>query len=131
MPIYEYECTSCGKRFEIKQKMSDPAITTCDQFSCEKAQPVTKVISPPAIMFKGSGWYVTDYSDKFKEGKQTNDGGKSDTKSENKSETKTDVKSSTDSTSSTSSSSTSSTTSSSSGSTNTSSSSTASSTSST
>ena len=104
MPIYEYECTSCGKRFEIKQKMSDPTIQTCDQFSCEKAQPVTKVISPPAIMFKGSGWYVTDYSDKFKDGKQTNDGGstetKSDTKSEGKSEskpeTKTETKPSTD-----------------------------------
>ncbi|MDR4492861.1 MAG: FmdB family zinc ribbon protein [Nitrospirales bacterium] len=99
MPIYEYECTSCGKRFEIKQKMSDPTVKTCDQFSCEKAQPVTKVISPPAIMFKGSGWYVTDYSDKFKDGKKTNDGGsgepKSDTKSESKSESKSETKSET------------------------------------
>ncbi|MGD9852913.1 MAG: FmdB family zinc ribbon protein [Nitrospirales bacterium] len=116
MPIYEYECTSCGKRFEIKQKMSDPTITTCDQFSCEKAQPVTKIISPPAIMFKGSGWYVTDYSDKFKDGKKTNDGGstetKADTKSENKSdsksEAKTETKSSTDKSSTTASPSTSS-----------------------
>ncbi len=67
MPIYEYECTECGERFEIKQKFSDPPIKTCDQFSCSKAQPVNKIISAPAIMFKGTGWYVTDYSDKLKE----------------------------------------------------------------
>ncbi len=67
MPIYEYECTECGERFEIKQSFSDPPIKTCDQFSCSKAQPVTKIISAPAIMFKGTGWYVTDYSDKLKE----------------------------------------------------------------
>ncbi|MCA9421062.1 MAG: hypothetical protein KC592_08595 [Nitrospira sp.] len=69
MPIYEYQCTGSGERFEIQQKMSDPPIKTCDQLACTcgKAEPVTKVISAPAIMFKGSGWYVTDYSDKLKE----------------------------------------------------------------
>ena len=69
MPIYEYQCLSSGERFEIQQKMSDPPIKTCDQLSCPcgKALPVTKVISAPAIMFKGTGWYVTDYSDKMKE----------------------------------------------------------------
>ncbi len=69
MPIYEYQCTGSGERFEIQQKMSDPSIQTCDQLSCGcgKAVPVTKVISAPAIMFKGSGWYVTDYSEKLKE----------------------------------------------------------------
>ena len=67
MPIYEYECTSCGKRFELQQKFSDPLVKTCDQFSCPEAKPVNKIISAPAIMFKGTGWYVTDYSDKMKE----------------------------------------------------------------
>ncbi len=84
MPIYEYECTSCGKRFELQQKMSDPSIQSCDQLGCAEAKPVNKVISAPAIMFKGTGWYVTDYSDKLKE---------PDAKSENKGE-KTEVKSS-------------------------------------
>ena len=82
MPIYEYECTSCEKRFELKQKMTDPTVKTCDQFGCAEAKPVNKIISAPAIMFKGTGWYVTDYSDKLKE---------PDAKSENKGE-KTEVK---------------------------------------
>ena len=61
MPIYEYGCEA-GHRFEVTQKFSDLPITTCQ--SC--AQPVSKLISAPAIMFKGSGWYITDYSDKLK-----------------------------------------------------------------
>src|SRR5881397_1006816 len=61
MPVYEYGC-GAGHRFEVTQKFSDPPITTCQ--AC--AQPVSKLISSPAIMFKGSGWYVTDYSDKMK-----------------------------------------------------------------
>lgn len=66
MPIYEYECTTCGKRFEIKRKFSDPPILSCKAFACLKDEPVNKLISAPAIVFKGSGWYVTDYSDKLK-----------------------------------------------------------------
>ena len=85
MPIYEYECTSCKKRFELQQKMTDPSIQTCDQLGCGEAKPVNKIISAPAIMFKGSGWYVTDYSDKLKE-----PGAKPEDKGE-----KTEVKSST------------------------------------
>ncbi|HZC82355.1 MAG TPA: FmdB family zinc ribbon protein [Nitrospiraceae bacterium] len=61
MPVYEYGCEA-GHRFEVTQKFSDPPITTCQ--TC--AQPVTKLISAPTIMFKGSGWYITDYSDKLK-----------------------------------------------------------------
>ena len=62
MPIYEYLCQSCQHRFEVKQSMSDPPVSSCAR--CGQA--VTKVISAPAIMFKGTGWYVTDYSDKLK-----------------------------------------------------------------
>ena len=62
MPIYEYVCQSCQVRFEVKQKVSDPPVSGCVR--CGQA--VTKVISAPAIMFKGGGWYVTDYSDKLK-----------------------------------------------------------------
>ncbi len=61
MPVYEYGCEA-GHRFEVTQKFSDLPITTCQV--C--AQPVSKLISAPAIMFKGSGWYITDYSDKLK-----------------------------------------------------------------
>ena len=61
MPIYEYGCKA-GHRFEVTQTVSDLPITTCQ--AC--AQPVSKLISAPAIMFKGSGWYITDYSEKLK-----------------------------------------------------------------
>ena len=62
MPIYEYLCQGCDYRFEVKQRVSDPPIATCER--CGHA--VNKVISSPAIMFKGSGWYITDYSNKLK-----------------------------------------------------------------
>jgi putative FmdB family regulatory protein len=62
VPIYEYVCDSCRSRFEVQQKFSDPPLSTCSK--CGAA--VRKVISSPAIMFKGTGWYVTDYSDKLK-----------------------------------------------------------------
>ena len=62
MPIYEYQCDDCADRFEVKQSMKDDPLTTCPR--CGKH--VQRLISSPAIMFKGSGWYVTDYSDKMK-----------------------------------------------------------------
>ena len=61
MPIYEYGCEA-GHRFEVTQKMTDPPLTACQV--CEL--PVSKLISASAISFKGSGWYVTDYSSKMK-----------------------------------------------------------------
>ena len=62
MPIYEYLCEGCAYQFEVKQSIKDDPIAACDR--CGK--PVKRLISSPAIMFKGSGWYVTDYSDKLK-----------------------------------------------------------------
>ena len=62
MPIYEYQCDSCSHRFEVKQSIKDDPIAACER--CGKA--VRRLISSPGIMFKGSGWYVTDYSDKMK-----------------------------------------------------------------
>lgn len=62
MPIYEYQCDSCSYKFEVKQSMKDDPISTCERCG----QPVRRLISSPGIMFKGSGWYVTDYSDKLK-----------------------------------------------------------------
>ena len=60
MPLYEYQCEACNHRFERIQKFSDPPIETCP--TCGGA--VRKLISSPAIQFKGSGWYITDYAKK-------------------------------------------------------------------
>ena len=60
MPLYEYQCEACSNRFERIQKFSDPPIETCP--SC--GGPVRKLLSSPAIQFKGSGWYITDYAKK-------------------------------------------------------------------
>ena len=59
MPIYEYECKKCGQRFEIRRKFSDAPVKTCRQQGCSGR--VFKVLSPPAIVFKGPGFYVNDY----------------------------------------------------------------------
>jgi putative FmdB family regulatory protein len=67
MPLYEYQCDACHHRFERIQKFSDPPVATCP--SC--AGPVRKLISSPAIQFKGTGWYITDYAKK-----SSTDGGK-------------------------------------------------------
>ena len=57
MPLYEYECVKDG-RFELIRKFSDPPVEACP--TC--GQPVEKLLSSPAIQFKGSGWYITDYA---------------------------------------------------------------------
>ncbi len=59
MPVYEYECESCGGRFEAIQKFSDPAVSEC---SLCHAKNVKKVLSTPAFVLKGTGWYITDYA---------------------------------------------------------------------
>ncbi len=59
MPLYEYECEACKQRFEVIQKFSDPPPETCAR--CGKG-PVHRQLSTPAIQFKGSGWYITDYA---------------------------------------------------------------------
>ena len=64
MPLYEYECESCGYRFEVIQKFSDDPLTECRK--CGGA--VRKLLSSPAIQFKGAGWYITDYARKGSSG---------------------------------------------------------------
>lgn len=61
MPLYEYECSECGHRFEKIQRFSDQLVQECP--SCGKG-PVHKLLSAPAFQFKGTGWYVTDYAGK-------------------------------------------------------------------
>jgi putative FmdB family regulatory protein len=60
MPLYEYKCDACGHRFEKIQKFSDPLVDTCPK--CGGV--VHKLVSSPAIQFKGSGFYITDYAKK-------------------------------------------------------------------
>jgi putative FmdB family regulatory protein len=65
MPLYEYECGACKHRFEIIQKFSDGPPDACP--NCGKG-PLQRLLSSPAIQFKGTGWYVTDYAGKGKSG---------------------------------------------------------------
>ena len=58
MPIYEYQCEQCDHRFEVMQKFSDRPLRKCEK--CGGS--VHKVLSAPGLLFKGSGWYVTDYA---------------------------------------------------------------------
>jgi len=81
MPLYEYECKQCGERLEILQKISDPPYMHCPKCGGE----TKKLHSSPAIQFKGSGFYKTDYASSAPAAKSE---GGSEAKSETKSETK-------------------------------------------
>src|SRR5689334_6472027 len=89
MPMYEYRCQKCGKTFEIRQKFSDEPLREHEGCGGE----VERLISAPALQFKGTGWYVTDYA---KNGKtpSTTGSSASDSKPESKAESKSDGKSS-------------------------------------
>jgi putative FmdB family regulatory protein len=69
VPLYEYQCARCG-RFELIQKFSDPPLLACPTCGGE----VQKLLSAPAIQFKGTGWYITDYARKTG-GKEAGKGG--------------------------------------------------------
>jgi putative FmdB family regulatory protein len=60
MPIYEYQCKKCRHVCEVLQKAKDKPLEKCPKCGC----PVVKLISSPAIQFKGNGWYITDYAKK-------------------------------------------------------------------
>ena len=72
MPLYEYKCDDCNHRFEKIQKFSDPLEHTCPKCG----GPVHKLMSSPAIQFKGSGFYITDYPKGDKGSAPKSDGGK-------------------------------------------------------
>ncbi|HUJ14130.1 MAG TPA: FmdB family zinc ribbon protein [Thermoanaerobaculia bacterium] len=71
MPLYEYQCTKCGERTEIIQKMSDPPYEHCPKCGGD----MRKLLSSPAIQFKGSGFYKTDYASKPSESKSDSKSG--------------------------------------------------------
>jgi putative FmdB family regulatory protein len=97
MPLYEYRCEACTHQFEKIQRFSDDPISVCP--SCGQG-PVVKLLSSPAIQFKGSGWYITDYARKGREGatpaSTSSSSGKGDSSasSDSKSESKGDSSSS-------------------------------------
>lgn len=89
MPLYEYKCEACGNRFEKIVKFSDPPLEACPE--CGGA--VEKLLSSPAIQFKGSGWYITDYAKKPSSDGASGSGASSDKGSATPSDTaKSDVK---------------------------------------
>ena len=98
MPLYEYQCEACSHRFEVIQKYSDAPIDTCPKCGGK----VGKLLSSPAIQFKGSGFYLTDYgragsskagSSGGSDGGESKSGGSSDGKSDSAAPAKTETKS--------------------------------------
>lgn len=85
MALYDYKCRKCGTVFEVRQKFSDEPLKVHEECGGE----VDRLLSAPALQFKGSGWYVTDYG---KGGKSPASNGKSESKSDGKSDTKTESK---------------------------------------
>ncbi len=81
MPIYEYQCTSCGNTIEVLQKISDDPVTECQ--ACGKPD-MKKKVSAAAFRLSGSGWYETDFKSGKKKNISAND------KAENKPAKKTD-----------------------------------------
>ena len=85
MPLYEYKCEKCGERVEIIQRVSDPPYSHCPKCGGD----MKKQISSPAIQFKGSGFYKTDYASK------SSGSSSGESKTETKSESKSDASSGT------------------------------------
>jgi len=84
MPTYEYICKSCGHVFEVVQSMRDDTLTVCPECGGE----LRKVFAPPAISFKGSGFYATDHGKKRKSTSTDKKSGASETSSSDKSDAK-------------------------------------------
>jgi putative FmdB family regulatory protein len=86
VPLYEYQCPKCGHRFERIQRFSDPNPKKCPHCGAGKLE---RLLHAPAVQFKGSGWYATDYARKGgdtakKEGAPTESGASKDSKTETK-----------------------------------------------
>ncbi len=88
MPTYGYRCTSCGHQFEVFQRMSDEPVQTCPNCGGK----VTKMLFPAGVVFKGSGYYSTDYkgSGSSSNGSGSSGEAKPDSKPEAKPESKSD-----------------------------------------
>src|SRR6202795_2706857 len=80
MPLYEYQCDACGRQFELIRKFSDPPLDKCPH--CGGT--VRKLFSSPAIQFKGSGFYITDYAKKDQTPASSSSDSKTETPSKDK-----------------------------------------------
>jgi putative FmdB family regulatory protein len=81
VPTYEYECPKCPRVFEVKQRISEPAFTTCDRCG----GPIHRLLNATPFILKGGGWYVTDYpSESRKKALSSESGGNSSSSSESK-----------------------------------------------
>jgi putative FmdB family regulatory protein len=89
MPLYEYHCSRCDQVFEVIQKFSDDPLTVHE--GCGGA--VERLLSPPALQFKGTGWYVTDYGRNGGSAPNGSEKPKADAKPESKGEAKSETKS--------------------------------------
>jgi putative FmdB family regulatory protein len=89
MPTYEYNCRRCGKTFDVRQKFAEAPLTVHEGCGGE----VERVIFAPALQFKGTGWYVTDYGRGSKSPSTNGSNAKSDSKPESTSESKPESKS--------------------------------------
>lgn len=89
MPIYGYRCSSCGHQFEILQRVSDEPHKVCPK--CQGK--LTKIVYPAGMIFKGSGFYTTDYKGSGKSASANGSGSSGEAKTESKAETKPESKS--------------------------------------
>src|SRR5262245_18755065 len=81
VPTYEYECPKCPRVFEVRQRISEPALTACDRCG----GPIRRLLAPAPFILKGGGWYVTDYpSESRKKALSSESGDKSSSSSESK-----------------------------------------------
>jgi len=88
MPIYGYRCSSCGHTFEISQRMSDEPLKVCPK--CQGK--LTKILYPTGVIFKGSGFYTTDYKGSGKEPAKSNGTSSGNTETKPSSDTKPETK---------------------------------------
>jgi putative FmdB family regulatory protein len=89
MPTYEYECAKCPRVFEVRQRITEPALETCDRCG----GPIHRLLSAAPFILKGEGWYVTDYpSEARKKAASSESGGKESTSEAKPSEAKTSPK---------------------------------------
>jgi putative FmdB family regulatory protein len=97
MPIYEYECQKCHSRIEVFQKASDKPPKKCSKCGGK----LERMVSAPAIQFKGTGWYVTDYASKATKSEKTESEPATEKKTEKKAKESSPAKKASDKTSST------------------------------
>jgi len=93
MPTYEYECPKCPRVFEVRQRITEAALETCDRCG----GPIHRLLSPAPFILKGGGWYVTDYpSEARKKGTSSESGSKESTSKESTTKDSTSKESSKD-----------------------------------